>query len=153
MLEWDNCPRTRPCYSFDYYSPEQFYMINKIIIEWTKKNYNETNQFIFINSWNEWGEGSYLEPDEKYGYASINSLSKALFNLPYIEVYDIKELNKESKIAIQIHLYYKDLLEEVINKINNIPYKYDLFISICSRVIKKEVKNYVKEILMLIILK
>ena len=144
MLEWDNCPRTRPCYSFDYYSPEQFYMINKIIIEWTKKNYNETNQFIFINSWNEWGEGSYLEPDEKYGYASINSLSKALFNLPYIEVYDIKELNKESKIAIQIHLYYKDLLEEVINKINNIPYKYDLFISICSRVIKKEVKNYVE---------
>jgi hypothetical protein len=41
-------------------------------------NYNKTNWFIFVNAWNEWGEGSYLEPDDKYGYSSINSLSKAL---------------------------------------------------------------------------
>lgn len=37
MIEWDNCPRIRKCTIFDHYSPEQFYMINKIIIEWTKK--------------------------------------------------------------------------------------------------------------------
>ena len=145
MLEWDNCARCMPCISFDYYSPEQFYMINKIIMDWTKNNYNKTNQFVFINSWNEWGEGSYLEPDEKYGYASINSLSKALFDLPFIEVYDIKELNEKSKIAIQVHLYYKDLLEEIINKTNNIPFKFDLFITVCSRLAKGEIKKYIKE--------
>ena len=145
MLEWDNCARIRPCYSFDYYSPEQFYMINKIIIEWTKKHYNKENQFIFINSWNEWGEGSYLEPDEKYGYASINSLSKALFNLPFIQNYNFGDLKEKSKIAIQVHLFYEDLLEEIISKTNNIPCKFDLFISICSRRIKGNIKSYIKK--------
>ena len=36
---------------------------------------------MFINAWNEWAEGTYLEPDEKYGYANINTLSKAIFDL------------------------------------------------------------------------
>ena len=79
MVEWDNCPRINVCVVFNNYSPEQFYMYNKIIVEWTKKHYNKDYRFIFINAWNEWGEGAYLEPDKKYGYASINSLSKALF--------------------------------------------------------------------------
>jgi hypothetical protein len=42
----------------------------------TYKNHKKENKFIFIHAWNEWGEGSYLEPDERYGYGSINSFSK-----------------------------------------------------------------------------
>ena len=38
----------------------------------------EENRFLIINAWNEWGEGTYLEPDEKYGYANINTLSKVI---------------------------------------------------------------------------
>ena len=85
MVEWDNCPRTVTCGIFDHYSPEKFYLFNKNIIDWTIKHYNKDLRFIFINAWNEWGEGTYLEPDDKYGYASINSLSKAIFNISYSE--------------------------------------------------------------------
>ena len=35
----DNNSENNELLVFDYYSPEQFYMINKIIIEWTKKKY------------------------------------------------------------------------------------------------------------------
>ena len=38
MVEWDNCPRINVCVVFNNYSPEQFYMYNKIIVEWTKKS-------------------------------------------------------------------------------------------------------------------
>ena len=49
MVEWDNCPRIINCEIFDHYSPEQFYIFNKLIIDWSTKNYNEDLRFIFIN--------------------------------------------------------------------------------------------------------
>ena len=89
--------------------------------------FTNTNRFIFVNAWNEWCEGTYLEPDEKYGYASINALSKAIFNISYNNNnYNLNYLKVETKIAIQAHIYYEDLISEIINKINNIPVKYDL---------------------------
>ena len=143
MLQWDNCLSKTKNMIYDYYSPEQFYFINKIIIDWTKKHYDKEERFFFINSWNNWYEGSYLEPDKKYGYASINSLSKAIFNLTYIDPYSIKNLNYESKIAIHVHLFYEDLIFDIINITNNIPVKFDLFMSVCSKNIKKRVEQYI----------
>lgn len=40
-----------------------------------KKN---DNSILFVKSWNEWGEGNYLEPDIKYGRAFLNSTKEAL---------------------------------------------------------------------------
>ena len=144
MLEWDNCPRNKYGAIFDHYSPEQFYMFNKIIIEWTNKHYNKDLRFIFINAWNEWGEGSYLEPDEKYGYASINSLSKAIFNLPYIHRYNLEHLNKTSSIAVVLQLFKENLIEEIVKKINNIPLIFDLFIYIDSKINKNNIKQFIQ---------
>ena len=106
MLEWDNTARKGNRSTFFIgYSPEKFYLLNKIIIQYTQTHYSDSNRFIFVNAWNEWGEGSYLEPDEKYGYSSINALSKALFNLPYIFININFNLTKYSKIAVQVNLF------------------------------------------------
>lgn len=36
------------------------------------------HQLLFIKSWNEWGEGNYLEPDQKFGRAYLDITSKVL---------------------------------------------------------------------------
>ena len=133
---------------FKDYTPEKYFILNKIIINWTKMNFNETSGFFFINSWNNYEEGAYLEPDEEYGYASINSFSRALFELPFKEnKYNLLNLEENGKciIAIQAHVYYEDLINEIILKTNNIPIKFDLFISTISHIKKETIEKYIKK--------
>ena len=134
MLEWDDSPKSKDKFSiFNEYSPEKFYIINKLIINWTRNHYKENNKLIIINSWNDWYEGSYLEPDIKNGYANLNALSKALFNLPFKNaIYNLSKLRKRINVAIQVHIFYEDLIKEIIDKINNIPIKFDLYITSTS---------------------
>ncbi|HHU83636.1 MAG TPA: hypothetical protein GXZ23_00485 [Clostridiales bacterium] len=40
-----------------------------------KKHINSIN-LITINSWNEWTETSYLQPDNKYGYGYSEALKR-----------------------------------------------------------------------------
>jgi hypothetical protein len=36
------------------------------------------HRILFMKSWNEWGEGNYVEPDLRYGHRFLDVLQKAL---------------------------------------------------------------------------
>lgn len=45
------------------------------------KDKKEEERLIFIKSWNEWGEGNYLEPDLKYGCGHLEAFKRAITNI------------------------------------------------------------------------
>ena len=72
---FDNSPRRgdKAGVIFDNISPKSF---EKYLDIQMKKSIEEGNELLFINAWNEWGEGAYLEPDERYGYAYLNAVKR-----------------------------------------------------------------------------
>jgi hypothetical protein len=48
------------------------------IINWTHKHNAKNKQYIYINAWNEWGEGAMLEPTTRYGYKNLDTIKRVL---------------------------------------------------------------------------
>lgn len=40
----------------------------------------EEHRIVILRSWNEWGEGNYVEPDERWGHAFLDALHDVLFD-------------------------------------------------------------------------
>lgn len=77
FVDWDNTPR-RGNQSLIYIgsSPEKFSNYLSHQIQKAINLYN--SEFLFINAWNEWAEGTFLEPDKKYGYQYLEAVKTAL---------------------------------------------------------------------------
>ena len=76
---WDNTPRKTYTQGWSIeFSDILFEKWLDEIIKWTKENNDSNKQYIYINAWNEWGEGAMLEPDIRYGYKNLNIVKKCL---------------------------------------------------------------------------
>ena len=71
---WDHSPRSGANgYLFDNSTPEFFYshlMNVKALLN------RKDNNLCFLKSWNEWGEGNYVEPDLKFGWGYLDALKE-----------------------------------------------------------------------------
>lgn len=76
---WDNTPRYgKDAHIVHNSTPQMFESWLRKIVRNTLKNLPHGERFIVINAWNEWAEGAHLEPDERHGYAYLNSIGRAL---------------------------------------------------------------------------
>jgi lipopolysaccharide biosynthesis protein len=77
FVDWDNTARrNKNGLILDGASPEKFQKYLSKQIYRAKHDYD--CNYIFVNAWNEWAEGTYLEPDKKYGYAFLEAVRTAL---------------------------------------------------------------------------
>jgi lipopolysaccharide biosynthesis protein len=44
----------------------------------TRARHRSEERLLFINAWNEWGEGCHLEPDQRYGRQYLEALRSAI---------------------------------------------------------------------------
>lgn len=76
---WDNSPRRKnEPIIFLNSSPEKYAFWLSQIARYTMENFAGDERLVFINAWNEWGEGCHLEPDERYGLSHLEATRLAL---------------------------------------------------------------------------
>ncbi|AFA48878.1 glycosyltransferase WbsX family protein [Acetobacterium woodii] len=77
FVDWDNTPRKGEKGSvYEGATPEKFHKYLTKQIRRTRDVYKKDMLFMF--AWNEWAEGGYLEPDEKFGFEYLKAIKQAL---------------------------------------------------------------------------
>lgn len=74
---YDRSPRTNKDIFYYESTPEVFKDCIIDCLSYIREKNNE-HKIIILKSWNEWGEGNYVEPDIKYGRGYINALKQAI---------------------------------------------------------------------------
>jgi hypothetical protein len=70
---WDNSPRTRESAVSRNNTPEEFQKALQAAKDFLDAR-PELHPLVTINSWNEWTETSYLQPDNVYGYGYLEAV-------------------------------------------------------------------------------
>jgi len=84
LPSWDNTARRQDTPTILYgSSPDLFEKWLRYIRAYTRDAFRDrSDPFIFVNAWNEWGEGCHLEPDQKWGLAYLEALKRSSWFTP-----------------------------------------------------------------------
>lgn len=154
MPSWDNTARKMERgFSFIRSNPTDYATWLNAVTEETRDNAKNGEKLVFVNAWNEWAEGAYLEPDRRRGYAYLNRTREIMAK--YAPFHDkVKQLagfkSRSSDISVIVHLHYLDLFDVISNYIDKFIEIPDLFFSVregafsvANAVIKEKYPNAV----------
>ena len=78
MPQWDRTPRANVADGiYVNATPKHFKQHIKDALNVVKQKQNE-HKILLLRSWNEWGEGNYVEPDLKYGHGFLDALKDTI---------------------------------------------------------------------------
>lgn len=77
LPQWDRTPRAgRKAEILVDSTPEKFQHTMEKALELVASKAPE-HRLLFLKAWNEWGEGDYVEPDQKYGHGWLEAMKNA----------------------------------------------------------------------------
>ena len=78
MPNWDHTPRSVDGGTVLHNATPELFKRHAMDVLATTQEKRDSRKLVFLKSWNEWGEGNYMEPDLKYGRGYINALREAI---------------------------------------------------------------------------
>lgn len=118
FVDYDDSPRRgeNACI-YEGASPQRFGEYLQKTIGLSKE---EGNEYVFVNAWNEWGEGNYLEPDKKNGYAYLEALRDALLgNCQDIKLEQNGQVKSKEDKQVEKYRRYYELCSRWIKNTND----------------------------------
>nr|WP_319999852.1 glycoside hydrolase family 99-like domain-containing protein [uncultured Draconibacterium sp.] len=80
MPNWDHTPRTGKRGNLLKNSTPELFKSHVVRVLKRIQQKDDEHKIIFLKSWNEWAEGNYMEPDQRYGRAYLEAL-RSVINL------------------------------------------------------------------------
>jgi hypothetical protein len=72
LVDWDNTARYgAKAKFFKGANPQKFESYLKSLVDIVD---SQNRDYVFVNAWNEWSEGAYLEPDERYEFDYLKAI-------------------------------------------------------------------------------
>lgn len=151
MPGWDNSARRGPAASlFVNSSPAAFSDWLQDALRYSLWFPTETGRTVFVNAWNEWGEGAYLEPDQRNGHAYGNAVRSAKDNWTAQPViFQTGKCSMTTGAAI-VHVHYPDLIPELQQCLAIIP-EFDAYFSCTNTVVAGQIAAVFPEATILLV--
>lgn len=110
LVSFDNSPRKAKqenCAIMYGATPALFKEWLSDLLQKVRTEHDIDEQYVFVNSWNEWAEGSHLEPDLKYGYGYLQAVQEALLEQRPLDtqVVERKAISKKNSGVNRLHFY------------------------------------------------
>lgn len=146
MLSWDNTARKQDgSLTFKDFSLTTYQ-------QWLSHDMNATahdarltkdERLTFINAWNEWAEGTHLEPDRRYGYAYLQATYDVLkdYDATLFETTSAATADgwgsapvRRHENALIVHLHYQEVFEQLAQQIEAAfpEGRVDIYVSVTS---------------------
>ena len=119
MPGWDNQAR-KPWagHAFHNAEPESYLRWLSGALAHADARHPKGQALVFVNAWNEWGEGAYLEPDRWFGHGYLHATRAALSAwLPRLTndhplvVQAQAAFEKRAEAVVLLHLFYPELID------------------------------------------
>jgi polysaccharide pyruvyl transferase CsaB len=124
MPSWDNSARRqKDAFIFTGSNPDLYERWLEGVVQRTGDN-KPDERIVFINAWNEWGEGNHLEPDEKYGRSYLEATRRVV--LGFERLVFSPPVQPLVSLIIPVHnqwQYTYACLKSVLERCSGIPYE------------------------------